>query len=205
MRSSIRFFVAVLFFAVVSSLSSSAQASFWGPGLCENMHSWSDSITLSTTVVTTADEVRVRQFTLQSSFTIGHVTTILGNGSFSGTTFNFGIYNSSGSLLLDSGPFNGYYTQDGVVQTLSVSSVTLPAGTYYFAQTASETTIQPFGVGGGSSNILAGDYIANANASRFAIAANPASGGALPATLGALSVSGEESSAAGTGAPLFEP
>jgi len=205
MRSSIRFFVAVLFFAVVSSLSSSAQASFWGPGLCENMHSWSDSITLSTTVVTTADEVRVRQFTLQSSFTIGHVTTIIGNGSFSGTTFNFGIYNSSGSLLLDSGPFNGYYTQDGVVQTLSVSSVTLPAGTYYFAQTASETSIQPFGVGGGSSNILAGDEIANANANRFAIAANAASSGALPATLGALSASAEDSNPTGTGAPLFEP
>lgn len=205
MKGSIRFFVAVLFFAVVTSLSGSAQASFWGPGLCENMHSWSNSITLSTTIVTAASEVRVRQFTLQSSFTIGHVTTILGNGSFSGTTFNFGIYDSSGSLLLDSGPFNGYYTQDGVVQTLSVTSVTLPAGTYYFAQTASETSIQPFGVGGGSSNILAGDYIANANANRFAIAANAASGGALPATLGALSVSAEEANATGTGAPLFEP
>jgi hypothetical protein len=205
MRSSIRFFVAVVCFAVVASLSGSAQVSFWGPGLCENMHSWSNSVTLSTTVVTTADEVRVRQFTLYSSFTVGHVTTILGNGSFSGTTFNFGIYDSSGSLLLDSGPFNGYYTENGLVQTLSVSSVTLPAGTYYFAQTASETSIQPFGVGGGSSNILAGDYIANANASRFAVATNSASGGALPATLGALSVGAEEFNPTGTGAPLFEP
>ncbi len=205
MRSPIRFFVAVVFFAVVGSLSGSAQTGFWGPGLRENMHSWSNSISLDTTIVTTADEVRVRQFTLLSSFTVGHITTVLGSGSFSGTTFNFGIYDASGNLLLDSGPFNGYYTQDGVVQTLSISSVALSAGTYYFAQTASETDIQPFGVGGGSSNILAGDEIANANGCRFAIATNAASGGALPATLGALSVTAEDSNPAGTGAPFFEP
>jgi hypothetical protein len=210
MKNSIRLVVALLFFAAVTSLSSLAQASFstagqggfWGPGLCENMHGWSNSISTSTTIVASSNEVRVRQFILQSYFTIGHVTIVLGSGSFSGTTFNFGIYSASGSLLLDSGPFSGVYTEDSLVQTLSITSVTLAPGTYYFAQTASESDIQPFGVSGGSSNILVADAIANATTPRFAIAANAASGGALPSTLGTLTA---EINLAGSGAPLFEP
>jgi hypothetical protein len=209
MKSSIRFFAAVLFLAVVTSLSSSAQASFstvggggfWGPGLCENAHEWMGEVTAAT-ISANSNEVRVRQFILQSSFTIGHITTILSNGSFSGTTFNFGIYSASGNLLLDSGPFNGDYTEDGLVQTLSITSVTLSPGTYYYAQTASESGIQPTGLVGNSS-ISVIDAIANATTSRFAVAANAASGGALPSTLGALTA--ETSNWAGTGLAFFEP
>jgi hypothetical protein len=209
MKSSIRFFAAVLFLAVVTSLSGSAQASFstvggggfWGPGLCENAHEWMGEVTAAT-ISANSNEVRVRQFILQSSFTIGHITTILSNGSFSGTTFNFGIYSASGNLLLDSGPLNGDYTEDGLVQTLSITSVTLSPGTYYYAQTASESGIQPTGLVGNSS-ISVIDAIANATTSRFAVAANAASGGALPSTLGALTA--ETSNWAGTGLAFFEP
>jgi hypothetical protein len=200
MKTPIRLFAAVLSFTVIASLSSSAQASFWGPGLTENMHGFSNGIT-SVSLVTNANEVRVRKFTLQSSVTIGHVTTILENGAYS-TTFNFGIYDSSGNLLLDSGSFNGSPLVQGTVQTLSVTSVTLAAGTYFFAQTASYSTIQAVGLSG-SGSLIAAEAIANAVTTRFAIAANAASGGALPSTLGTLTAEG--SSTVGSATPLFEP
>lgn len=209
MKNSIRLVVAVLFFAAVTSLSSSAQASFstagqggfWGPGLCENMHGWSNGIT-DIPIVTTANEVRVRQFILQSSFTIGHISIYLGDGAYSGTTFNFGIYSASGNLLLDSGAFNGAYAVEGTVQTLSITSVTLTPGTYYFAQTASSYVVEPLGVSG-TASLISANAIANATTPRFAIAANTASGGALPSTLGTLTAEG--SNPAGTAIPFFEP
>ncbi len=209
MKISIRLFVALLFFAAVTSLSSFAQASFstagqggfWGPGLAENVHGWSDGIT-DTNIVVTGNEVRVRQFILQSSFTIRHVTTELAAGAFSGTTFNFGIYSAAGNLLLDSGAFDGSYAAEGTVQTASVTCVTLAPGTYYYAQTASSYVVEPIGLVGNGSLITV-DAIANANGSRFAVAANTASGGALPSTLGALGAEG--TGPTGTGLAFFEP
>jgi hypothetical protein len=210
MRSSIRFFSAVLFFTVVACLSSPAQATFstaggggfWGPGLCENMHGWSDELVGQVTIVATSNEVRVRQFILQSSFTISRITTVLGDGPYS-ATFNFGIYSASGNLLLDSGAFNGSYSAIGTVQTLTITSVTLAAGTYFYAQTASSSSVSPLGVGSFASQLIVADSIANATTPRFAIAANAASGGALPSTLGTLTTEG--SNAAGTGIAFFEP
>jgi len=200
MKTSIRLFAAVLFFTVTASLNSSAQAVFWGPGLTENMHGFANGLT-GVTLSTTANEVRVRQFTLQSSVTIGHITTMLENGAYS-TTFNFGIYDSSGNLLLDSGPFNGSPLLQGMVQTASVTSITLSAGTYFFAQSADYGTIQTVGLSGNGS-LPAAQAIANAVTTRFAIAANAASGGALPSTLGTLTAEG--SNAVGSATPLFEP
>jgi hypothetical protein len=210
MKGSIRLFAAVLFFAVVSSLGSSAQAhfstagggGFWGPGLTDQPHEWS-SQAFGTTLVVNAGEVRVRQFILQSSFTIGHITTVVLDGPYSGT-FDFGIYDASGNLLLDAGVFNGAYAEIGVVQTLSITSVTLCPGTYYFAQTATESSVQPVGVGG-SGSIAAVDAISNATTQRIAVAANGANSltGALPSTLGALTA--ETTDWTGTGLAFFEP
>lgn len=153
-----------------------------------------------TTIVTTNDEVRVRQFILQSSFKVGHITSQLGAGASSGRTFNFGVYDSSGNLLIDSGAFDGSST---AVQTLSITPVTLSAGTYYFAQTANNYNIQVMGIGGNAPNLIEANAIYNANATRYAIAANSASGGALPSTLGTLTA--ETTNASGTGIPFFEP
>jgi hypothetical protein len=210
MKSSIRFFAAVLFLAVVTSLSSSAQAhfstagggGFWGPGLVGAPHQWS-SQAFGTSVVVNPGEVHVRQFILESSFTIGHITTEVLDGPYSGT-FDFGIYDASGNLLLDAGVFNGAYAEIGVVQTLSITSVTLCPGTYFFAQTASDSSVEPLGVGG-SGSIAAVDAIHNATTPRIAVAANTANSltGALPSTLGALTA--ETSNWSGTGLAFFEP
>jgi len=161
-----------------SDVSTAGGGGFWGPGLCENMHEWSDELVGQVTIVATSNEVRVRQFILQSSFTISRITTVLGDGPYS-ATFNFGIYSASGSLLLDSGAFNGSYSAIGTVQTLTITPVTLAAGTYFYAQTASSCSVSPLGVGSFASQLIVADSIANATTPRFAIAANAASGGAL--------------------------
>lgn len=215
MKSSIRLFVAVLFFAVVTSLSSSAQArfstvgggGFWVPGYIDVL-GWSDDVSTATIVIN-SNEVRVRQFILQSSFTIGHITTLLESGPYSPylpVTFNFGIYDASGNLLLDSGAFNGASSMIGTVQTNSITSVTLCPGTYYYAQTASSSSVSPAGLGG-NGYLPEVFTIANATTARFALAANSAASGALPSTLGALtaeSISGA-ASIVGTGIAFFEP
>lgn len=209
MKMSMRLSAAVLCVVAITSLngwsqtsfSTSGQGGFWGPGLCENMHQWVDDIVPQTTIVTTSDEVRVRQFILQSSFTIGRITSQVGAGAFAGRTFNFGVYSASGNLLLDSGPFDGSIT---TVQTLSITPVTLPAGTYYFAQSASHWAISVMGVAGSAPNLVVADAIANATTPRIAIAANSASSGVLPSTLGGPTAE-NISTAAGTGVPFFEP
>jgi hypothetical protein len=211
MRRSFLLLSVVLMLAGFGVARASAQASFstvggggfWGPGLADNMHGWSASISPETTIVTTGNEVRVRQFILQSSFTIGHITTSVGSGSGGASTFNFGIYDASGNLLLDSGAFNGANSVAGTVQTNSITSVTLAPGTYFFAQTASIYTVSPLGVAEFATGLIAADAIANATTARYAIAANPASGGSLPSTLGTLT--SETTNATGTGTPFFEP
>jgi hypothetical protein len=208
MKRIVLYVAAVVCLAATATVRSPAQATFnaaggggfWGPGLSDNMHGWASGIDEYTTIVTTNYEVRVRQFILQSNFTIGHVTAQVGTAAPSGETFNFGIYSSSGSLLLDSGAFDSSSTS---VQTHSITSVSLSAGTYYFAQTASDWVVQTVGVAGNAPYLIVANGLANATTPRYAYAANQSSGGALPSTLGTLTA--ETTNPTGSGLPFFEP
>jgi hypothetical protein len=180
-----------------ASFGTAGHGGFFGPGLCEMGHSWADNAQ-SSTICNTNNQVTVRQFILQSSFTLGHCSAYC--MSAVGTeTFDFGIYSASGNLLIDAGGFSANTT---ALQTLSFTSVTLPPGVYYFAQTMSDASQQVLGVGNSATELSLMDNLLNALSPRVAIAANPATGsGTMPATLGTLTAS----TVGGTGIPFWEP
>jgi len=125
------------------------------------------------TISTTASQVRVVQFVLPFTLTVGHIVanvTATSSGSF-----NIGIYNSSGTKVIDTGsiPCSG----SGAVSQ-SVTSTLLPTGVYYYAFGATDITCALTSVAN-SPNL---QNPANLNGSRFATGGS-ISGGVLPASL----------------------
>lgn len=130
-----------------------------------------------------ANVLVVSQFVLSETWTLSKVSYAL-QTAVAASNFNFGIYDSSGNKLIDSGAFDGSIT---TAQTKSFTAVTLPPGVYYFV--VSETT-------GGS---LQGPIIQmpaatlakwlgyfTATTAFVGTAANATSGNVLPATLGTI-------------------
>jgi hypothetical protein len=183
------------------NFGTAGQGGFFGPGLTEHPHEWANEVNLNTSIVQFGNEVRVRQFILETGWTISRITAQLSTGAAGGRTFNFGIYNAAGAQLLDSGAFDGSIT---TLQTKTITPVAFTFGAYFFAQTASSALMQVIGVAGSAPNLAQIDAFLNANATRVGIAANAASGGALPATLGALTPE-TVLTASGTAIPFFEP
>ena len=127
------------------------------------------------------NEIRVWQFENLVTRTISKVTTT--GAAYVGGSANFGIYDSLGNLLLDSGPFT---SNPPATTTNAISAVTLPVGVYYFAQAASDMTLQ-FYAFTSTSNPGAQEFVLlNANAARVGYAANALVGTSLPATLGTI-------------------
>jgi hypothetical protein len=126
----------------------------------------------------------VEQFVLPfaatvSKYTIYQVVAAVGAG-------DIGIYNTAGVRLLNSGV--GFSTNVGTQLTvpiypsgaISPGPVTLQAGVYFLARTASVTTAQWSFIPVQNATFF------NANGTRIGLAANAASGGVLPGTLGAI-------------------
>jgi hypothetical protein len=135
------------------------------------------------TAAGTANQVRVTQITLPVTITVGKIVTNIATASSSQTAYA-GVYDGAGNKLLE-GSFSCSAT-GGVSFTLA-TPVTLPAGTYLYAHSASDTTCALSGValGGGFQNML------TKNATRQGTAASGISGGVMPAaTLGTISYSG---------------
>ena len=137
-------------------------------------------LTGSAFMSTQNNQVRVWQFENLISRTISKVTTT--GATYVSGTANFGIYDSTGNLLLDSGPFN---SNPPVTATNAIPAVTLPPGVYYFAQAATNYAIQFYTFTNAIPGVNAFTLL-NANANRVGYAANTLSGTTLPALLGAI-------------------
>jgi hypothetical protein len=130
------------------------------------------------------DQVIVNQFVLQSGWTLSKCAYQLSITS-SGKTFTFGIYDSTGNKLIDSGAFNASLN---TLQVLSFTPVTLvPGRAYYFAASASDS-----GSARGPAMQAAASIVAellpiiNGGAVGVGLAANSTTSGVLPTTLGTI-------------------
>lgn len=154
--------------------------------------------TIAATAVGMANQVVAYQFVLPYSITVGHVTIQVNKGAAS-STVNVGIYDSNGTLLVDSGAFDTVPGTTALSKALP-SSVALSPGVYYFAQSASAPASDGLKL---VTAPVAGEGMMNnvGAAVRVAIAASSASGGALPSTLGALTANKAQNAVLA----LFEP
>lgn len=129
-------------------------------------------------VSTTNNQVTAFKFALPFSFQVNKIS-ISCTGAAAGKTANFGIYDSSGNKVLDSGSFSLASTG---LKTTTVS-VLLPSGIYYFAQSADNSvpSCHAFAVAPTAiSNLI------NLNQTRTLQAGNSTAAGVMPATLGVL-------------------
>jgi len=123
----------------------------------------------------------VCQFVLPYAFAFDRIVCKISAATVAGKKVAFGIYDSTGALLLDSGTFDGANT---AIQTNNVSITTLQAGTYYFAW-ASDANAGVYGINAvGSITGLIETF--NTGFTRFATSANTFNSTVMPATLGAL-------------------
>jgi len=134
-----------------------------------------------------ANRLQCILFYLNGKIPINKITVRVVTGS-AATTANFGLYNSSGSLILDSGSMSTASSNTTVSATLS-STVTPDPDWYYFAAACTSTTptvvsIRP----SGNASEFGGS--ANQNQSRLGVAANSLSAGALPSSLGSIVANG---------------
>lgn len=165
-----------------------------GPGFINSAATTSDQ----QIAVSSANEVRVYMFTPIITITITKVKWRISGGA-NGTKFAFGIYSADGNTkLLDTGAI----TLAGVPSnySITVSSVTLNAGTpYFFAQTSSSASFSQ-----GPATDLGVNEVNQLNIStpRYGTAANVSSAGVLPATLGVITADNVNHVIA---LPFFEP
>lgn len=142
-----------------------------------------------------ADRVRVCKFSIAIGISFSKCSVQITNANVA--RLSFGIYSLSGDKIFDSGIFVGPGASGAL--TNSITPVTLPAGTYYAAQTADNN---PGNIGVDVLNIGgAGQLAANVgSAVILGKAANPSVAGALPATLGAITTDSDGTFAV----PLWE-
>jgi hypothetical protein len=131
----------------------------------------------STVVAGTANQVRVVQFVIPLTITVGKITANV--TTTSGGNLYAGVYDATGNKLLEASLPCG--VANGVSASLP-TPVTLPPGTYYYATSASDTTCAASGTSLSAGWVL----MMTKNTARVATAANAVSGGVMPATLGTL-------------------
>lgn len=178
------------------SFATPGQGAMIGPNLGALFPLYSTSSVVSDGILSaTANQITVFQFTLPYSITISRVSTIVGVAS-SGQTANFGIYSASGVKMLDSGALST--TSMGAVHA-TITPVTLPAGVYYYAQSASSSGPEVISIPGYS---VAATNMLNALSTKVGQAANSTSAGVMPSTLGTITA---DSVYPNLALALFEP
>jgi hypothetical protein len=185
------------------SLATAGQGGFFGPGLFIDGSQMDQIGVTSATVVNANNQVRVTQFVLAYSITIRNISTAVSN-NVAANSITFGIYNMSGNKLLDSGTFA--IATSPTIQTNTLGSpVTLSPGVYWLAQSSTTNSgctvlgIQP------SDDTKHGEIMYNTNSVRYGTAANAASFGVLPATLGTVTSHLPNTDGVGISCPFFEP
>lgn len=142
-------------------------------------------VTLPTNIVAAAavvsnNQVRVVQFVLPFRTTVRRISIEIST-SANGSTTDAGLYDASGSRVVNAGGFDSGST--GVKTVTLGAPVTLDPGVYYFAWTASSNNVQARLANNpaGQANLM------NAVAvKKQGTASNNATSGVLPATLGAI-------------------
>jgi hypothetical protein len=128
------------------------------------------------------NQVYVIQFTLPYAMVVNKIVCKITAGNGAGDLWGYGIYSSDGTTkLVDTGAIST--ASAGLVST-TITPATLPAGTYFFAQTSSGTTATSPFFAMDASNLVG---MFNANRQRYGLAANVSAAGVLPASLGAIS------------------
>jgi hypothetical protein len=186
-----------------ASFSTAGQGGFYGPGLfIDGVHM--QQLASTTAIIASNNQVRVTQFCLIATITVRKVSVAMLDNLAFGNTATFGIYDASGSKVLDGGLFNTLTSPTIQTNTLG-SPVSLTPGTYFLAQ-GSTTSGSSHTLGiQTSSDTIHGQAIYNTNATRFGVAANALSAGVLPATLGVISASTPAADSVGVACPFFEP
>lgn len=165
-----------------SGFATSGVGGFWAAGFpMMSLPFLSNGGVTNMTVSANADQVSVFQFSLDSSWTLSRVSCYVGVGAATGL-FNFGIYDSSGNKLVDSGGLDG--TSGTVIKSNAITPVVLPKGVYYLAMSSHVTSNQVQGVSFSSIPMV---NILNAFGSvKNGTAANATVAGVMPATLGTI-------------------
>lgn len=130
------------------------------------------------TIVSAANQTRAIQFVLPYQITITKITWDVAAGA--GDTVSFGIYSADRSTkLVDSGAT----VTAGTIQSVTIGSVTLPAGVYWFAwtQTGTPTTTLV------NWNNVNRDLYLNGNTAKKVGTGTASTAGALPGSLGTIS------------------
>jgi hypothetical protein len=133
----------------------------------------------SNAAVTSApNRVQVLQFVLPTGITARKITANISTPS-AGQTIFVGVYSTAGAKLLEAALPCG--SMNAATANLA-SPISLPAGTYVYAYSASSTTcaVTTVPIATGFANML------QKNSVQMATAANMVSGGVMPANLGAL-------------------
>lgn len=132
-----------------------------------------------------ANEVYVLKFFLPMELTVASVHFSI-NTTSAGSNVAIGVYSADGNTLhVDSGPVSG--ATGGIKSVTLGSTATLPAGFYWFAWTATDGTVRLSAIQTSLPwyNIMIGGTLQEGKG------ANASSSGNLPATLGAISTSGQ--------------
>lgn len=135
-------------------------------------------------VVANGQEVRAILFICPVTITITKISINVAAAGAGGSTVTVGYYSADrATKLIDSGTFNG---ASATIQTLTISSVTLFAGqAYWFVQSAStQTTLTVVQAYTPNSNLIT--LLNGQTAKKYGLAANAASAGVLPSSLGAI-------------------
>lgn len=162
------------------------EAGFYGPGLFPQNFAHQPVGVSGTPVTDLANRVYAYQFILPCTMTVKNIAWYLISGNV-GATISFGIYDVNKNLLFQSS-FVRAAGQN--LYTAVVPTQVLPPGAYWFAQTSSDATANgvtgaiPFGNATGAiGDIYRGVGLTIELAG---IAANAATAGSLPASLGVI-------------------
>lgn len=133
-----------------------------------------------------ANQVNAWQFVLLFDLLISRITFEKGAVVVAGATANFGYYNSSKAKVVDSGPFD-CSAGGAAVQTRTITPVLLPKGLYWYAQSASDSTVTcARSISGQGFQALSFNVNAPAASPRCGIGATPTVAGVMPASLGVM-------------------
>lgn len=155
--------------------ASSGKGGFWGP-----LGQGAPSLIAiaSASPIGANNEVRVAQFVPNQDITVGRVTL----NSQSGSTWDVGIYDAAGNKIASTGAV-AFTTANTNVTKAFGTPVTLYAGqVYWFAYTSASSASNIYGWPSVNSNSL----MNTGTSARMGTAANAASSGVLPSTLGAI-------------------
>lgn len=160
---------------IAEILSDSAKDGIWaGMGHAGFM----PVIITSLTLIAANNEVRAFRFTPTAPITIGHLTLV----SASGSTWDIGLYDSAGNKLASTGAVAWTTANSPVTKALNTTVTLYPGRAYYIAYTSASSASNQFAFSlTNTMSLFAGGALVI-----FGIAANAASSGVLPSTLGAL-------------------